>query len=282
MAITCTEDMLSRESTSGDGASATRKYTVMGTADHSDALTAVVGASPATHGSLVRRSYSANPVFVDINDAAHSIWAGEVRYGIRVRNPAVGDSTFSFDTGGGTQHITQARPGSTARMYNSTGRVYPPTVRDFKGALQCTDNGSGQITIEGTDITVPIYSWAETHYLPEAFITPAYKADLFMLTGTTNDRTWRGYVRGEVLFLGASGSVRSSEDWELSFKFAAAPNASDFTVGPVLHVDKEAWEFMWVDYEAKSSAPGQVKQARAVYVERVYNYSDYSLLGLGI
>ena len=37
------------------------------------------------------------------------LWEGKVRYGAKQKDPPTGESTFSFDTGGGTQHITQSK-----------------------------------------------------------------------------------------------------------------------------------------------------------------------------
>lgn len=35
---------------------------------------------------------------------------------------------------------------------------------------------------------------------------------------------WRAFAAGEVLFLGASGSKRGEEEWEITYRFAASPN----------------------------------------------------------
>lgn len=62
--------------------------------------------------------------------------------------------TFSFDTGGGAQHITQSLA--------NVARYAPPgqTAPNFKGAIGVTAD-----SVEGVDITVPVYHFAETHYL---------------------------------------------------------------------------------------------------------------------
>jgi len=44
---------------------------------------------------------------VDINNPDGCIWDGTVSYARETR-PEKGESVFSFDTGGGTQHITQS------------------------------------------------------------------------------------------------------------------------------------------------------------------------------
>ena len=48
-----------------------------------------------------------------------------------------------------------------------------------------------------------------------ALVTGGYKATLFYLTGKVNGGPFKGFAPGEVLFLGASGSQRGSEDFGL-------------------------------------------------------------------
>ncbi len=57
-------------------------------------------------------------------------------------------------------------------------------------------------------------------------MTGAYKSTLFFLTACVNSDGFKGFAPGEVLFLGASGTQRGQEDWEITFKFAASPNAT--------------------------------------------------------
>jgi hypothetical protein len=39
-----------------------------------------------------------------------------------------------------------------------------------------------------------------------------------------------------------------TEDWEIPFKFAASPNATDLTVGDITGIEKKGWEYLWVRY----------------------------------
>jgi len=70
-------------------------------------------------------------------------------------------------------------------------------------------------------------------------VTPAYKTTLFALTGTVNSGAFEGFAAGEVLFLGASGSKRGEEDWEITYRFAASPNATDIQVGHIVVAAKK-------------------------------------------
>jgi len=264
MPVTITEAAGSGVRAAGTSPQAELRYHVQGTTSDATALALVEAASPATHAGLARQSWRVEPL------EGGSIWEATVTYGPA---GATGESSFQFSTTGGQQRITQ----SLATV--STG--VPPThdtTPDFARAINVTDGA-----VEGVDITVPVYSFTETHYLPESAVTGAYKATVFRLTGRVNGATWRGFAAGEVLFLGVEGSRRGGGDWELSFKFAASPNVSGQVIGDCSPVDKEGWHLLWIRYEdvEDESARMLVKRPRAVYVEQVYEYGDFTLLGIG-
>jgi hypothetical protein len=87
--------------------------------------------------------------------------------------------------------------------------------------------------VEGTDITVPVFNFTETHYILNELVTPAYKLTLFNLTGKVNGGVFKGFAKGEVLFLGASGSKRGLDDWEITYRFAASPNVASLSLGGI-------------------------------------------------
>jgi len=203
------------------------------------------------------------------------VWKGTVRYARASQDsepPETGESTFSFDTGGGTQHITQSM--ATVGKYAPEGKTAP----DFKGAIGVTHD-----SVEGVDITTPVYNFSETHYLAASVVTPDYKAALFNLTGKTNNASWNGFAAGECLFLGAAGSKRGDDDWEITFRFAASPNKTGLTVGDITVGAKWGWEYLWVRYadEVDDAKKQIVKKPVTAYVEKVYDLTNFSGLGLG-
>ncbi|MCC5786694.1 MAG: hypothetical protein JJU33_08345 [Phycisphaerales bacterium] len=272
MSIAVTEKFESRRSTKGspqNNPSAELVYTVRGTTDDLAARSAAESESPATYDGLPRQTVSVEPVGPD-----H--WEATVRYGQSQGGgfPQTGQSVFAFDTGGGTQHITQSK--QTISSHAAPGATAP----DFKGAIGVTADA-----VEGVDITVPVYQFSETHYLAASQVTQGYKATLFNLTGKVNNGSWKGFNAGEVLFLGASGSRRGTgadSDWEITFRFAASPNASGLSVGPIGGIGKKGWEYLWVRYADAEDAGSQaiVKRPVAAYVERVYDEGNFSALGI--
>lgn len=264
MAVEVYEKWDSRESTEGENASAELRYVIRGTDSDIAAKAALASAAPLLYDGLVRQSYR-------IERIGEDIWEGTVQFGRR-KAPETGESVFQFDTSGGTQHITQS--------IQTVGRYAPPgkTAPDFYGAIGVTKD-----SVEGVDIVVPAYAFSEIHYLPTSMVTQSYKLTLAALTGKVNNSSFRGFAAGEVLFLGASGSKRGEEAWEITFRFQATPNVTGLQVGNITGIAKKGNEYLWVRYEDEldNAAKTLVKRPAAVYVERVYQYADFSLLGIG-
>ena len=258
MPVTIDERFDSRESTVGvDSPSIDLLYVVQGTNDDTVVKATVEATIPAIYLGLVFQDYH-------ISSEGDGVWNVSVRYG-KKEPKETGESSFSFDTGGGTTHITQSL--QTIGKHAPVGKVAP----DFKGAIGVTHD-----SVEGADVTIPIYSFTETHYIPVASVTGAYKTILFALTGRTNDDAFKGFAAGEVLFLGASGSQRGEEDWEITFRFAASPNVTGLTIGDIVNIDKKGWEYLWVRYADAEDEQVLVKQPIAVYVEKVYDEGDFA------
>jgi hypothetical protein len=258
------EKFESREATVGiESPSVDLQFMVLGTEDDAAVRALVEATVPAFYAGLVFQSYH-------IAHQGGGVWEASARYG-KKEPKEPGESSFSFDTGGGTQHITQSL--QTVNSYALPSEDPP----DFKGAI-----GVNTDSVEGTDITIPVYNFTETHYIPVPLVTGAYKAILFHMTGRVNAAPFKGFAPGEVLFMGASGSQRGQEDWEVTFRFAASPNAVNLKVGDITGIEKKGWEYLWVRYADAEDENTLVKQPIAAYVEKVYEEGDFSLLGIGV
>ncbi|MEW6249206.1 MAG: hypothetical protein AB1716_01040 [Planctomycetota bacterium] len=268
MPVTVEEKFESRQVTTGSNPAVELRYVIQGTDDDVTARAALVSASPTTYDPWGGGLLFLPRETVTIQPLGPELWEGIVRY---APVPQTDESVFSFDTGGGTQHITHSL--ATIARYAPAGKTAP----DFKGAIGVTSD-----SVEGVDIAVPVYQFAETHYLPDASVTPAYKSTLFSLTGKVNSLAFKGFAAGEVLFLGAGGAKRGQGDWEITYRFAASPNAPNLTIGDITGIAKKGWEYLWVRYAdtEDTAAKALVKRAIAVYVEQVYPYADLNLLGI--
>lgn len=209
-------------------------------------------------------------------------WDGVVTYQVQsAPTVAPPDSApeFSFDTSGETKHIHSG--------FTQTG--YPKGASpNFGTALGVSRDG-----IEGTDIIVPGYRWSETHYLSQAFVNSNYKILLADFTGTvhgdddgTQPGPFRGFPSGEVLFLGAQGSLRGSGDWQITYSFARLPNESNLTVGDITVEKKNGWQYLWIRTAERKIGEMPPHQVVAhvpsyVYVADVYRSRDFEELGIG-
>jgi hypothetical protein len=271
MAIACVEKPESRRYI--EGKSAELSYVIRGTASEFSAAAALKSAAPPVFNGLYRQPVEVEPQSIDADNEAGCLWEGRVAYApLEYQNPPqAGDSTFSFDTGGGAQQITQSI--ATVNKYAASG-----AAPDFKGAIGVTADH-----VEGVQITVPVYNFLETHYITPADVDDAYKGAIFNLTGKVNNAPFRGLAAGECLFLGASGSRRgrgADDPWEIIYRFAGSSNRTNLTLGDISGINKKGWEYVWVRYQDAVDYVSNhlVKQPLAVYVEKVYEEGDFSTL----
>jgi len=249
---------------SQDGA--TLRYWATGETDEFVVQSTLEAQTPTTIAGLVRTN-------VRIEPTGPGMWDGEITYGLPDENeiPQQGQPTFSFDTVGGTQHLTQSL--ATVGTFAAPGTTAP----DFQGAIGVTAD-----SVEGVDIVVPVYQFTETHVFDDAVVTDTYKSTLMIMTGRVNSDTFRGFAAGSVLFLGASGAKRGDGDWEITYRFAVSLNLSAITVGSITGISKKGWEYLWVRYEDAEDTGAQtiVKRPVAAYVERVYLELPFTALGI--
>jgi hypothetical protein len=177
----------------------------------------------------------------------------------------------SFDTTGGTQHMTQAYAESR----------FGGGAPDQKKAIGVDSNG-----VNGVDIVVPQLQWQESYDVPNSYVTDAYIRGVSGVTGTTNNAAFRGFEAGEVLFVGCSGSQEWDDDkgrgpWSLSFRFVASKNVTGETIGDISGVNKKGHEYLWVRYEDAVDSNVLLKKPKHVYVNKVYREGSFSALGIG-
>ncbi len=263
----------SRDFSMGDDSSGTTKYIVTGTGDESVASEYVRANTPVywTVGfnQLVRTSWSITP---DGDPTDTERWRAEVTYGVRATSPDTGESSFSFNTGGATEHINNSL--QTIASYDGSGSAAP----DMKQTIGVTKDG-----VQGVDILVPTYTFSETHYIDADKVTDAYKKTLRDLTGTVNQSSFRSFSAGEVRFDGASGSARGEDDWEITFTFSVRENVtSDPRFPDFTNVTHRGWEYVWARFteEVIESAGKKfnIMKPKYVYVEKVYKLTDFSRL----
>lgn len=281
MSLTWIEDGDSRQATivrKGRKAqsSYTKSYKVFGTSDdtvlHAEANTKITSTLaywqyPGVSGMQLRaEQYS-------VTYLGDDAWQVQISY---EKNGAEDGTeplkrSRSFDTTGGTQHITQAHDETK----------YPSSAPTQEKAIAVDANG-----VNGVDIVVPQLQWQETYDVPNSYVTSAWIRGVAGLTGTVNNGSFRGFGAGEVLFVGCSGSQEWDDQkgrgpWSLSFRFIASQNVTNQTIGSISGVAKKGHEYLWVRYEDSVAENTLIKKPKHVYVNKVYKETDFSGLGIG-
>lgn len=211
---------------------------------------------------LPRKDITIEADYIDTENPANNIWRATVQYLIGFNNA---DNITSFDTTGGQQHVTQSL---------STIGVYPPESPDMGGAV-----GYDGQQVNGVDIITPSYTFTEQHTFNKSRINDSFRRQLAGLTGCVNERKFRGFDEGEVLFKGATGSMMTEDSqtkWQLLFHFATSPNRFNFHVGDILVRKKMGWDYLWVIYGDEVNSNRLIKRPRSVYIERMYLFGDFS------
>jgi hypothetical protein len=248
----------------------TVRYKVEGSTDPEAVKAALADQSDLTYGGLVRDTYTAK-------EEGNGLWLGEVRYvsaEMQRREPQpVGSVRETFNSGGGTQHITQSR--ETIACY--PGEDFPVLMDNTRGAIGVTLEGE----VQGCDVVTPAYNFTRRKVFLPGEVTNEYKGVIFALTGKTNDDEFEGFAEGEVLFLGAEGSDRDDGCYEINFNFSAKPNRTGVTIGGIEGIDYGGWDYVWILYVPKENEDTKLvmKVPGGVWVERVYDSGDFSDLG---
>ena len=268
MAISWGEKPNSRETSTHPG-SATLHYILTGTNSETTARFLAAGYSAAMYAALYRTN-------ITLKEIGPLMWDVAVSYGPKQKKePEPGDFSWSFDTGGGSKHVTHAL--AHIQSYVPAG----DTAADHKGAIGVNENGD----VEGVDVVDASFKWKENHKLLLADNGWEFSETLEDLTGTVNDATFRGKAAGTVLFEGGSGGQSQKDPLilDVTFSFAYSRSATGLTIGDITGVAKTGWHYLWTEYATTDggAAKRPAKKAKQVNVERVYEEGDFSLLGIG-
>jgi len=255
------------------GESAELTYKLTGTQDDATAKSTMLSEAPSTHNSLVRDDDRA-----EVEETGVNLYVGRVPYKPD-GDPSIDSSPLppdgqreAFDISTQTQRVTQGR--ATQGAWDSSGSITSP----FKNAINATADG-----VEGADIQVPVFTREFTKIFENDDITTSYIGNLFSLVGKMNNATFKGGAAHEALLVGVSGAQRTNDseaDWELRFRVAFSPNETGLSIGDISGIDKDGWDFLWVQYEDAEDGNNLVKVPKIVVVERVYEEGDFSLLNI--
>lgn len=235
--------------------------------DVEDMVTAFIAGSLTTFRGLPISSYS----YSEDDDGSHHFIFAAV-YSTR---PAVALIRWSFDTSGGTIKLTTSK---NTTKYAPSGRTAP----DFQSAIGVKNTGK-DAEPEGVDVVIPGLKLTGNYKWAAGSLDIAYVKTIAAMTGSTNNAIFYGFAIGELLFLGMTGELTPVGTTEVQYNFLASANATGLTIGAISSIAKKGHEYLWVAFEAADDATAKklVQRPLGIYVERVYDPADFSVLGIG-
>ena len=204
------------------------------------------------------------------------------------------NAELSFSTEGGTAK-TDRTIESRQQWYSGGvgglgGRILSWTIEDY--------------IMPETDRVIPFMTWTESHTFPANYTTWINLKNLSNMTASVNDRTFRTFEKGEVLFVGASGNWTGGTI-KIDFKFVAEPNIKNIATNiriPRVHygdnVNQQALDrdiitpikrgHEMIQYETKKHyievIGGKVEKSGEhvfrVTVHQIYKYINFDSLGI--
>jgi hypothetical protein len=167
----------------------------------------------------------------------------------RKRN--VGSFQLSFDTTGGTVHITASK--QTIAAYG-TGA----TVNDHKQSIGVTGPDKDP---EGADVVIPVLKLTATFKHPQGIITLPQIKNLARWTGKVNSDTFLTFAPGEVLFLGCTGSEGTDSPTDIQYHFACSENLTGLSIGGITVANKLGHHLYWIQFQSGVTPDGEIRNS---------------------
>lgn len=275
-----------------------RVYSVYGETHGTLAATAAWNYAPSTilnaltSTLLYKQDGFGNPVGVSWKQTTGA-WGDCYEVAVEYKNPILADSQrqlrdgefrITKQTQGGVLHITNSL--ETIERY--TASIAPFQAPDLGQAIGMTREGE----VNGVDIQIPLCKTTVDFRFAPGVISMVYAEMLDKMVATVNKTTFLNKPKGDVLFAGYTATNAISNGQvagpQLSFDFLTQDTRKNFYIGNTEIQEKEGWHYLWVYWkETKAKDPNGgdvpiiVKSPQWIYVERVYEYEDFSKFGLG-
>ncbi|KKK90348.1 hypothetical protein LCGC14_2723910, partial [marine sediment metagenome] len=233
-----------------------RVYTITGSNNISDVFTAgpAIGTGPTDLtgvfsgfiGVVVRKEYTPtqNQSAVEGGEGA---WELRVTYEYGLME-LTGKDKYQWDT--------SAEQVNIKRAFAQTHYPNAAPATDIGDLVGVTEG-----EIEGVDVYTPKGELIERYR--DVTLSEAQRAEIMIITGTTNNATWRGFYRGEVLFAGGVSVQQPDGKWDITYRFLVSRHSEDksgagdgndkvdrtLTIetmdGGAQTVSKRGWEYLW-------------------------------------
>ncbi|MGN0880121.1 MAG: hypothetical protein ACI4WT_11825 [Oligosphaeraceae bacterium] len=245
------------------------QFLAEGARDEAEALEAVHDAAPDEWEGLPMESLE-----IASRDSG-DVFTVEVKYKNKEsstsssKNGGEEEATVSFDCGGGTMHLTHSYEQRIAYGTRKAG-----------GAIGWNGKTGAEMAISGVDVPTAQLRETYTKVMRLSRITTSFKRKVARLVGKVNSGSFKGWSRGEVMFLGMSYScpARKSTKVLVTFNFAVQPNESVSIAGH--KIEKKGFEYAWALSKTLDDGGMPKADVEAIYVDEVCRYDSFSMLGL--
>lgn len=195
--------------------------------------------------------------------------------------PDQGDeATLSFDCGGGSKKVITAI--GEQRAYGKKS-VDPGSYIGWNGKT------GPESEIAGVEIPTAQLRETYTKTMSMRSLSTKFKRNVASLVGKVNSSAFKGWEKGEVMFLGCSFSgADDADNVSVTFNFSIQPNeevALSSITGDSSDsgtVAKKGFEYVWSIAETKKDDTSSKPKisTKGVWVAQVAEYADFSKLGL--
>ncbi len=243
-----------------------------------EALTAVKNTAPASKNGLPfsyveiearesDRFYRVKAVYEKSSSAGSSS---------SVKNSKYGEAeSVSFDCGGGTQHIEKS-----IKQTRIIGDL------DAHGMINWNGKSGADMDVRGLDLpTADIRESYIVQIKRSRLKQRTYRRQLARLVGKVNANIFKGWERGEVMFLGCTYTHSIDMDNEsyipVTFNFSIRMNETEVEIGDT-KIDKKGFEYIWSISDTKvNRETGKMETVISnAYLEQVVEYANFALLDI--
>jgi hypothetical protein len=247
--------------------------------DSEDAFAAVVATAPAEFEGIPASNVVVNEALIDL--ATIQVWSVSAIYSIR--EPTVFPTSsyqYDFDFQAPSGRIFYSLETRSITGYDqATSQPIAFPVTTFGGKIRGQNDDE-----DGDDLPNPSPTFSWTFNIPTGSVSLAYQMGVEAIMGFVNSAAFKSRAAETLRLVGCSGGARNDKDWSIRFSFQFSPNRTNVVIGgavgnivvPSIHGHNLVWDYT---NPAIVSGIGTVHKPTAIIVERVFERTDFSVLG---
>lgn len=252
--------------------SAEIKYLATNVTSKAAAIAAVFSDAPESYGGgLVRKSVRVDSYKDGVMELS-AVYGGSSGGGGGLSGD---DVQVSFDTSGGTRRVNIALSETCYDVEQGGHSSMSNPVINWNGKT------GAESKVDGVDVPSANPRLTFSKLFSASSLTTSYQRKLMQLTGTVNNKKWRGWEKGELLFLGANYSGKTEGSVQVTFSFQVMPNESNAKIAGHSIGKKEGWQYVWTrSRTVKGSDDAPEVKVTHIYKADVLKKSNFSELGI--